>query len=77
MSDLGAVDSDRFRLLVDENHDAFRAFGCLESDDPKHGIFLIDRNGVICSSYIGNSPFGDTALMMSELRKLNKSKVTR
>jgi peroxiredoxin len=52
---LGVSASDRFTLLVDDGHRAFRAFGCYE-DGPRHGLFLIDRAGVIRAKYTGDTP---------------------
>jgi FtsP/CotA-like multicopper oxidase with cupredoxin domain/peroxiredoxin len=56
---LGVSASDRFHLLVDEGHRAFRDFGCY-GGGPKHGLFLIDGGGVVRARYVGETPFGDT-----------------
>jgi len=62
--------ADRFHLFVDESHSAFRAFGCLESDDPQHGLFLIDRNGAIRAAYKGSFPFDDAAEVIRQVGEL-------
>jgi FtsP/CotA-like multicopper oxidase with cupredoxin domain/peroxiredoxin len=54
---LGVKAEDRFQLLVDTRHEAFRAYGCLDADDALHGLFLIDGAGVIRARYTGRSPF--------------------
>jgi len=69
---LGVTDSDRFHLLVDETHGAFRDFGCFASG-PQHGFFLIDGAGVIRSSYVGETPFGDTEQVIERIRQLASS----
>jgi len=67
---LGVVESDRFQLLIDEDHHAFRDFGCYKSA-PLHALFLIDGEGVIRASYIGESPFGETKDALQRLRDLS------
>jgi FtsP/CotA-like multicopper oxidase with cupredoxin domain/peroxiredoxin len=66
---LGVVPSDRFRLLLDETHAAFRAFGCY-GVGPEHGLFLIDGAGVIRARYSGEVPFGDTWEVLRLVREL-------
>jgi FtsP/CotA-like multicopper oxidase with cupredoxin domain/peroxiredoxin len=66
---LGVSASDKFQLLVDESHQAFRDFGCYEGG-PLHGLFLIDGDGVIRASYTGESPFGDTREAVRQARAL-------
>ena len=72
MKALGVTDSDRFHLLVDEPHRAFRDFGCF-ANGPQHGLFLIDGAGVIRSSYVGETPFGDTEQVIERIRQLASS----
>lgn len=67
---LGVVDSDRFHLLVDEKKEAFRAFGCAGDGEPRHGLFIVDRAGVIRSSYVGEVPFGDSGEVFARARQL-------
>jgi FtsP/CotA-like multicopper oxidase with cupredoxin domain/peroxiredoxin len=62
--------SDRFRLLVDPESQAFRAFQCYEQNELHHGLFLIDGNGIVRASYIGNAPFADTSAVLSAVRQL-------
>jgi FtsP/CotA-like multicopper oxidase with cupredoxin domain/peroxiredoxin len=63
--------SDRFYLFVDESHSAFRAFGCFKSDDPQHGLFLIDRNGDIRAGYTGTSPYDDANEVIRQVGELD------
>jgi len=66
---LGVSPTDKFHLLVDEGLRAFRDFGCYD-DGPLHGLFLIDRDGVIRARYTGESPFGDTREAVRQARAL-------
>jgi FtsP/CotA-like multicopper oxidase with cupredoxin domain/peroxiredoxin len=66
---LGITEADRFHLLVDEGHQAFRDFGCY-ADGPQHGLFLIDQAGVIRSSYVGEAPFSDNKQVVERIREL-------
>jgi peroxiredoxin len=66
---LGVTAEDRFLLLIDEDHHAFRDFGHSE-DEPRHGLFLIDRTGLIRASYVGDTPFSDAGLVLERLREL-------
>ena len=43
-------------LLSDERLTAFRRFGCYERDI-RHGVFLVDSNGVVRWQHIGDEPF--------------------
>jgi FtsP/CotA-like multicopper oxidase with cupredoxin domain/peroxiredoxin len=67
---LGVVAGDKFRLLVDESHATFKAYGCVSGDEPQHGLFLIDTAGVIRSGYVGETPFGDSAGVFDGLRRI-------
>jgi L-ascorbate oxidase len=66
---LGVAPSDRFHLLVDEGHSAFRAFDCYDKG-PMHGMFLIDQKGVVRAGYTGESPFSDAREVVRRARKL-------
>jgi peroxiredoxin len=66
---LGVTDADRFHLLIDEDHHAFRDFDCAE-DVPRHGLFLIDRTGLIRASYVADTPFSDAGQVLERLREL-------
>jgi peroxiredoxin len=66
---LGVAASDRFHLLIDEGHRAFRAFGCYEGG-PRHGLFLIDRDGVIRAKYTGDTPFDNNGEAIRKVRQL-------
>jgi peroxiredoxin len=67
---LGRVSLDGFYLLVDEARTAFHDFGCEAGNEPKHGLFLLDSNGVIRSRYVGGSPFANAALVIEATRRL-------
>ena len=60
----------RFHLLVDQDHQAFRDFGCFDAG-PTHGLFLIDKTGVIRYRFVGEQPFDDTKTAVEYLRKLS------
>jgi len=66
---LGITEADRFHLLVDESHRAFRDFGCYDGT-PQHGLFLIDHAGVIRSSYVGEAPFSENKQVVERIREL-------
>jgi FtsP/CotA-like multicopper oxidase with cupredoxin domain/peroxiredoxin len=66
---LNVSDGDRFHLLVDEGHRAFRDFGCY-ADGPLHGLFLIDRGGMICARYTGNEPFDNNSDVVRRVRRI-------
>ena len=72
---LGAEKVDRFHLLIDADHNAFRDFGCF-ADGPLHGIFLLDRDGLIRASYVGESPFNDTEEIVKRIRAFASPAVT-
>jgi peroxiredoxin len=65
---LGVGGADTFQLLVDESHRAFRDFGCFDGQ-PQHGLFLIDRDGVIRARHVGESPFDDTKEVIRRVRE--------
>ena len=65
---LGVGVADKFHLLVDESQQSFRDFGCFNGQ-PQHGLFLIDRNGIIRASYIGETPFSDTGEVIRRVRR--------
>jgi peroxiredoxin len=55
---LGVEITDRFQLLVDADHRAFRDFGCYDGG-LLHGLFVIDRDGTVRARYSGPTPFGN------------------
>jgi peroxiredoxin len=69
LKSLGVPDGSDFFLLVDEGHRAFQDFGCFDRG-PRHGLFLIDRRGMIRSRYVGEAPFDDTKLILERVRRL-------
>lgn len=66
---LETLPTDRFTLLVDEHGETFRAFNCYK-DHPLHGLFLIDREGIIRASYIGETPFDDLSVIIERVNAL-------
>jgi FtsP/CotA-like multicopper oxidase with cupredoxin domain/peroxiredoxin len=58
-----------FVLLVDENHRLFRNFGCYDQE-PRHGLFILDRTGMIRAQYIGNEPFANAQEVYARVRRL-------
>jgi len=75
MKALGASGFERFHLLVDADHHAFRDFGCY-ANGPLHGIFLLDRDDLIRASYVGESPFNDTNEVINRIRTFANPPVT-
>ncbi len=69
---LGVAQSDRFQFVVSEDHLAFRDFGCVVGDEPQHGLFVIDRNGVVRAKYTGESPFEDTQEVIRRVKSLDR-----
>jgi FtsP/CotA-like multicopper oxidase with cupredoxin domain/peroxiredoxin len=68
---LGVSPSDKFHLLIDDGHRAFRDFGCYDSG-PRHGLFVIDREGVIRARYVGETPFEDSKGVVEVVRQLSR-----
>jgi FtsP/CotA-like multicopper oxidase with cupredoxin domain/peroxiredoxin len=66
---LGVHSGDRFTLLVDEECRAFRSLACYK-DGPLHGLFVIDRIGVIRASYTGEIPFDDVQAVADWVKSL-------
>ncbi len=65
----GVTSAGRFCLLVDEEHRAFRAFGCYDNG-PLHGLFVIDRGGTVRARYAGEVPFDDTRAVAERMAAL-------
>ena len=57
------------QLFTDESHGAFRAFGCYDQK-PRHGLFVIDKEGTIRAKYVGEAPFGYPAAVRMCVREL-------
>lgn len=72
LTTLGVRAPSRFHLLVDEECRAFRRFGCYNKG-PLHGLFLIDRAGVIRASYTGETPFSDVQAVAERVSSLEDS----
>lgn len=58
-----------FHLLTDEDHRAFRSFGCYDQG-PRHGLFVIDQGGRIRARYVGDDPFADVSAVSARVRGL-------
>ena len=71
LTTLGVEAADRFRLLVDAEHRAFRDFGCYDGG-PLHGLFVIDGGGVIRARYVGQSPFDNPREVVLRARSLDR-----
>jgi peroxiredoxin len=69
VKNLGVRAPGRFHLLVDEECRTFRNFGCYK-EGPLHGLFVIDRAGVIRASYTGDTPFGNAPAVVERVRSL-------
>ena len=68
---LGAGKAERFHLLVDADHRAFRDFGCYDNG-PLHGLFVIDGGGVIRARYVGQAPYDDPRQVVLRARLLER-----
>jgi FtsP/CotA-like multicopper oxidase with cupredoxin domain/peroxiredoxin len=73
LKDLDVTESDRFQLLVDADHKAFREWDCMGGNDPKHGLFLIDPQGVIRAQYTGESAFRITKDSFDRIKTIEQS----
>ena len=65
---LGVTETDGFHLLIDEKHASFSAFGCGSGPETRHGLFLVDGNGMVQSRYMGETPFGDSGEVFDRIR---------
>jgi peroxiredoxin/N-acetylneuraminic acid mutarotase len=64
--------------VSDAKLEVFKAYGCIESDTvPLHGTFLIDAQGRIRWRDIGNRPFNDPAVLLSEAKELSSAAAAR
>jgi FtsP/CotA-like multicopper oxidase with cupredoxin domain/peroxiredoxin len=66
---LGPALKAHLSLVVDEDHAAFRAYGCY-ADGPQHGVFLIDKGGTIRARYVGEAPFADARAVCDRVRQI-------
>jgi FtsP/CotA-like multicopper oxidase with cupredoxin domain/peroxiredoxin len=62
--------SDRFHLLVDDQKQAFRAFGCFANGSPLHGLFVIDASGMLRAAYSGHAPFAKPSEVIRAVQQL-------
>jgi peroxiredoxin len=58
-------------LLVDATHRAFQDFGCYAAQQPLHGLFVIDRDGIIHARYVGPVAFDDPDAVVRALREID------
>ncbi|HEV8004264.1 MAG TPA: multicopper oxidase domain-containing protein [Planctomycetaceae bacterium] len=56
-----------FQLLVDPEHRAFRDFGCYAAGQALHGLFVIDRDGIVRAGYAGPVAFDDPGAVVRSL----------
>ena len=62
-----------FPLVSDAKLDIFKAYRCVDFDDqPLHGTFLIDAQGRVRWRDIGDRPFNDPALLLTQGKQLLK-----
>lgn len=61
-----------FHLLVDESWFAFRSFDCFD-EHPQHGLFVIDKMGVVRARHVGEAPFDDPREVCARIRQLIES----
>ena len=61
-----------FRLLSNSDLRLFKAYGCFDDfeQQPLHGTFLIDRDGLIRWQEAGAEPFKDAAFLLQEGKRL-------
>jgi hypothetical protein len=60
-----------FHFPADEGHLGFRSFGCYD-EGPLHGLFVIDKAGMIRARYVGEAPFGDSQTVVTFVRQLGE-----
>jgi peroxiredoxin len=70
----------RVPLLSDPDHASALAYGVWKplpgadkgDGEPLHGTFIVDRDGLVCWAYVGDSPFRDIEALLSELEWIEK-----
>jgi peroxiredoxin len=63
-----------FAVLPDAKLNVFKAYGCVDfNNQPLHGIFLIDAQGLVRSRRISDLPFNDPALVLKEAKELTST----
>ena len=60
-----------FPLLSDAKQDVFKAYRCFDDfeDQPLHGTFLIDAQGLVRWQDISYQPFNDPAFLVTEAKR--------
>lgn len=63
-----------FPLLSDAKRDVFKTYRCFDDfeNQPLHGTFLIDAQGLVRWQDIGYQPFDDPAFLLAEAKRLLK-----
>jgi peroxiredoxin len=61
----------QFRLVVDQDRQFFRDFGCYEQG-PQHGLFIIDKENLLRAQFVGEVPFAKPAEVVEVVRKLSR-----
>lgn len=74
---LDVGESDRFHLVVDEQHSVFTDYGCGSGEEARHGLFVIDEEGTVRSRYIGQTPYGDSGEVLDWVRMIAVSPRSR
>jgi len=61
-----------FPLVSDAKLNVFKAYRCVDFDNqPLHGTFLIDADGRVRWRDIGDRPFNDPALVLTQGKQLS------
>jgi peroxiredoxin len=68
----GFADAFPFTLVSDADWRLFKAYGCFDDfeQQPLHGTFLLDREGLVRWQDIGPEPFKDAEFLLKEANRL-------
>jgi FtsP/CotA-like multicopper oxidase with cupredoxin domain/peroxiredoxin len=70
LNGLGVTPTDHVIVLIDNEHNTFQKYECVQASEPQHGLFLIDGIGVIHQRYVGASPYRDMESLVKQLTLL-------
>jgi FtsP/CotA-like multicopper oxidase with cupredoxin domain/peroxiredoxin len=59
-----------FTVLPDPTKSIFRRFGCVDNEQPMHGVFIVDRSGIVRWQNVDNYPFGDIEYLVSKVSQI-------
>jgi peroxiredoxin len=62
-----------FELLSDESLEVFRRYG-VHDGQPRHGVFLIDRDGIVRWQHVSDEPFMEIDSLLAESELLDVSR---